>query len=140
MERRDFIIKKTNKHHTISWKRLGGFGFLTVNTLIEAIAVQFLSDGDDFVHINFCGLYGVPENDNKQNLVVDKFYYALFEIEGKYMLLNVSEANAPLIEVEICWIGSTCNGQCGNEVDCKFIKMLSKVSSGKLYFKNKLVD
>lgn len=138
MEKRDFFIKKTKEHYSINWKRLGGFSFLTVNTLIEAIAVQLLADGKGIVHINFCGIYSSLKIDSQ----VLKQHYVLLEINGNYMILNVSESNAPLVEVDICWIGSetSCRGRCDNYATCNFIQMKSKVYPGKLYFENKLVE
>lgn len=138
MEKRDFFIKKQNQQYSVNWKRLGGFSYLTVNTLIEAIAIQFLADGKGVVHINFCGVYSSLEIGSQ----VIKHFYVLLEINGKYMTLNVSEANAPLVEVEICWIGSetSCRGKCINYAMCEFIQMRSEAHVGKLYFENKLVE
>lgn len=138
MEKRDFIVKKQGQQYSINWKRLGGFSYLTVNTLIEAIALQFLADGKEVVYINFCGVYSYIEIGAQ----VTKHFYVLLEVNGKYMTLNISEANAPLVEVDICWIGNeiSCGGRCDKHANCQFMQMKSETYVGKLYFENKLVE
>lgn len=137
MEKRDFFIKKIGAEHRIDWRNYGHFDSFSIEDLETAIAESFLEKGE-FVFVHFEGLYQTPENDNEKNIVITKYYYALFSISDKYMLLNISEKGAEMKEIEPCWIGTTCEGKCGLEENCLHSKMMSLTCSGRMFIKNRL--